>query len=653
MKNKSHLPLLLALVLSVSLGTSCNKYLNVVPDNVSTIDDAFTLRNEAEKFLFTCYSYLPRDGDIWYNPGLETGDEMWITLASEIHWQSAFRIALGQQNVSNPYFNEWRGTNKGVGGSGNTTSRTPWQGIRNCNIFLENMRDTTKVRDISPVERAQWIGEGLFLKAYLHYYLLRMYGPIPIISSNVPVDGDIESSYLVRQPVDDCVDSIAAWLDEAARLLPPIVANENKELGRITQPIALAVKAKLLVMAASPLFNGNPDVAALTDKQGQPLFNPNYDPEKWVRAQQAAKEAIDAAELANFSLYTYENDRFGLSNDTKIQLNIRNAVTEPFNQEVIWGNSNSYFVNQPACTPPLVGNANQDRGRFQGFLSPPIKIAKLFYTSHGVPIEEDKVFDFNNYNQLRTAVASERYNIQAGYVTARLNFDREPRFYADLGFDGSIWYMRDGNLTGSDDNTFRVEARHDQVATSNTFNNWSATGYFIKKLVNWESTTNSSSQVPAWKQYPWPEIRLADLYLLYAEAENEVNGGSSLAIEYLDKVRARAGLEGVVDSWTKYSTNPAKYTTKEGLRSIIHRERTIELMFEGHRFWDLRRWKEAPEAYNQNITGWNLEGSAPVDYYQETFIYSQKFISPRDYFWPIGNYDTRRNPKLVENLGWQ
>jgi len=652
MNNKKfNFALLIFLPLSLLLGSSCNKYLNVVPDNVSTIDDAFTLRNEAEKFLFTCYAYLPRDGDIWYNPGLETADELWITLASQIHWQSAFRIALGQQNVSNPYFNEWRGTNKGVDGSGNTTSRTIWQGIRNCNIFLENMRDTTKVRDISSVERAQWIGEGLFLKAYFHYYMLRMYGPIPIISENVPVDGDIQSNYLIRRPVDECVDSIASWLDEARQLLPPIVSNENKELGRITRPIALAVKAKLLVMAASPLFNGNTDFSGLKDKEGNMLFNTTYDPEKWVKAQKAAQEAIESAEQANFSLYYYENDRFNLSDTTKIQLNIRNAVTEAFNQETVWGNSNSYFVNQPACIPPLVGNQNQDRGQFQGFLSPPIKIAKLFYTSHGVPIEEDKVFDFNNYNQLRTADDSEKFYIKSGYTTARLNFDREPRFYADLGFDGAIWYMKDGNLTGSDQNTFHVEARHDQVATSNTFNNWSATGYFVKKLVNWESTTNSS-QAPAWKQYPWPEIRLADLYLLFAEAENEVNGGSSLAIQYLDKVRERAGLKGVVESWTKYSNNPVKYSTKEGLRAIIHRERTIELMFEGQRFWDLRRWKEAPEVLNQNITGWNLEGSAPADYYQETYIYGQKFISPRDYFWPIGNYDTRRNPKLVENLGW-
>jgi hypothetical protein len=75
-------------------------------------------------------------------------------------------------------------------------------------------------------------------------------------------------------------------------------------------------------------------------------------------------------------------------------------------------------------------------------------------------------------------------------------------------------------------------------------------------------------------------------------------------------------------------------------------------MFEGQRFWDLRRWKEAPEVLNQDITGWNIAGASASAYYQETFIYNQNFVTPGDYFWPIGNYDTRRNPKLVENLGW-
>lgn len=650
MNNRS-LRIAMLLMMVAGFLPSCRKYLDVVPDNVSTIDNAFKLRIEAEKYLFTCYAYLPKNGDGWYNPAMTTADEIWYPQNDQVHWHAAFRIAQGQQNVSDPYFNEWAGVRKG--GTDNTRfdQLKIWNAVRNCNIFLENMKDMTKVPDISDNERSRWIGEGFFLKAYYHYYMLRMYGPIPIMNENVPIDADPASSYVKRAPVDECVNAISAWLDSAAARLPERIVNQNTELGRATKPIALAIKAKLLVMAASPLFNGNPDYAGFKDKDGVALFNPAYDATKWEKARDAAKEAVESAALNGFDLYTYTNDVFGLSEDTKTQLNIRNAVTQRWSTECVWGNSQCYFVNESLCMPPMTRGTNSTRAQLQGVWAPPLKIARLFYTSNGVPIEEDKTLSFANYDQLRTATVAERFNIEPGFVTARLNFDREPRFYADLGFDGGIWYMKDGNSAGSDETTFYIKAKNSETAGFGDFANWSETGYFVKKLVSWESTTRGTS-APVWRQYPWPEVRMADLYLLYAEAENEVNGGSALAISYLDLVRDRAGLKGVVESWTNYSTMPAKYSTKEGLRAIIHRERTIEMMFEGQRLWDLKRWKEAPDELNEDITGWSIQGSTDNTYYKERYITTQRFIAPRDYFWPIGNYDTRRNPLLVENIGW-
>src|SRR5690606_6599447 len=107
------------------------------------------------------------------------------------------------------------------------------------------------------------------------------------------------------------------------------------------------------------------------------------------------------------------------------------------------------------------------------------------------------------------------------------------------------------------------------------------------------------------EEYPWPMMRLADLYLIYAEALNESSGPSEEVFLYLDKIRERAGLKGVKESWTNYSKNPTKPTSKEGLRDIIRRERNIEMCFEGSRFWDLRRWKLAAQELNKNITGWD------------------------------------------------
>ena len=636
----------IALVTSL---TSCKKYLDIVPDNVSTMDHAFKLRNEAEKYLFTCYSFLPKNGDGWYNAGLLSGDELWMPQNDQAQWHAAFRIAQGQQNKDNPYFDEWGRTRIGGGNMNNALHLKIWRGIRHCNIFLENMKDLNNVPDISLSERERWIGEVEFLKAYYHYYMLRMYGPIPIVDQSYGLD--VEDQMQKRMPVDDCVNYISNLLDVAIPKLPPRIVEENTQLGRITQPIAYAVKAKLLVMAASPLFNGNPDYATFKDKDGVLLFNPVYDPNKWVKARDAAKEAIDKAEEQGFKLYQYTVDPLNLSAETKTQLSIRNAVTQRWGDEHVWALSNSYMNNEFMGMPPTERGTNSNRGQLRGLWAAPLKIAKMFYTKNGVPIEEDATLNFGNYLEVRRATAAERFNIEPNYETARLNFDREPRFYASLGFDGGIWYMKDGNANGSDINTFYVNSKNSQKAGYGDFMNFNETGYFIKKLVHWESTTRGTS-APVWKQYPWPEIRLADLYLLYAEALNEVEPASSTAIVYLDRIRSRAGLKGVVESWTNYSTNPSKYASQNGLREIIQRERLIELAFESQRFWDLRRWKLAAEKLNEDITGMNIFGKTTQSYNSERVIFNQKFIAPRDYFWPIGNFDTRRNLKLVENPGW-
>ncbi|MGN7786512.1 RagB/SusD family nutrient uptake outer membrane protein [Niabella sp. 22666] len=637
---------MIPLLFCMGVISSCKKFLDIVPDNIATIESAFKLRKEAERYLFACYSYLPKYGDGWYNPSLTAADEIWYPQNDQSTWQAAFRIAQGQQNKSTPYFDEWSGRNRGQGAE---TGLKIWRGINQCNIFLENMKDLTKVRDITQFEREKWIAEAEFLKAYYHYYMLRMYGPIPLMEKSINIDAS--DIFVRRQPVDSCVNWIAGLLDEAASKLPLKVADENTELGRITQPIALAVKAKLLMMAASPLFNGNPDFSSFTDKEGVQLFSTIYDPLKWEKARDACGEAIRVAEENGAVLYTYKNDIYRLSDTIKTQLNIRNALTTWWNPEIIWSHSNSYFNNESLCMPPVERGTNFDRGGgLRGLWAPPLKIVKLYYSANGVPIDEDKMLNFSNFEELRTAKAADKYYIEPNFLTARLHFDREPRFYAAIGFDGSIFYMKD-SPSGSDEDTYYIKAKNAENAGYGHFQNYSETGYFVKKLVNWESSTRGVTN-PTWKGYPWPMIRLADLYLLYAEAINEVEGGSSNAISYVDKVRARAGLKGVVESWSNYSNNPTKFSTKDGLRQIIQRERSIEMMFEGERLWDLKRWKLAAEELNKDITGWNIFGKAASSFYQQRFVFKQSFITPRDYFWPVGDYDTRRNPYLVENPGW-
>ncbi|WNH10617.1 RagB/SusD family nutrient uptake outer membrane protein [Thalassobellus suaedae] len=162
------------MILSLFGLESCeDSFLDVVPDNVVTIDQAFNLRNEAEKYLFTCYAYLPKNGDALYNIGFLAGNETWIPPNDAALNSNAFDIARGLQRTSNPYMDAWEGRYQGAGPG---DLYPMYDGIRHCNILIEAMEDRSNVPDINEAERLRWIAEAKFLKAYYHYYLMRMYG---------------------------------------------------------------------------------------------------------------------------------------------------------------------------------------------------------------------------------------------------------------------------------------------------------------------------------------------------------------------------------------------------------------------------------------------------------------------------------------------
>ncbi|WP_316829020.1 RagB/SusD family nutrient uptake outer membrane protein [Pedobacter miscanthi] len=637
MQTKKIWPVLVLLLFAVS---SCKKFLDVVPDNVPTIDNAFTSKNEAEKFLFTCYSYLPRNGDVMSNPGFLAGDELWIpssrrgtfdTQGGLMNWD----IAQGRQNSANPISGVW-------------TSR--YQAIRQCNIFLENIKNEEKAFDLNPDLRARWLAEVTVLKAFYNFELLRMYGPVPIVDTNIDIDAPTSDMMVSRLPFDDCVNYTAGLIDKSIASLPVVISDRTNELGRITQPIALAIKAKLLLLAASPLFNGNSDYARLVNKDGTPLVKTAFDKTKWDRAMQAAKAAIDVSEQAGIKLYTAVPSAV-LSPFTNQQMSLRGAISERWNTERVWGLSNSYASQLQRVAMGCL-DSKFTPNNSNGQLSAPMKIVDLFYTKNGVPMSEDKTLNFTVKNELRTATRDERFAISEGYQTARVNFDREPRFYADLGFDGGTWYMIANNPGTGDESTFYMQAKYTQPGNSGAEGYYNETGYFIKKLV--EANLTNSATANTVKQYDWPEIRLADIYLMYAEAVNEANGPTDPEIyKYLDLIRTRAGLLGVKESWETFvDGGGAKLGDKEYVRQLIRRERGIELAFEGSRFWDLRRWKTAAIELNGAISGWTISQVAPVGYYQNRVIYNQTFIAPRDYLWPIQAGAFRVNTNLVQNPGW-
>lgn len=623
---KIRIPIIVSMFFALVCG-SCN-YLDVVPDNIGTINHAFADRYNTEKFLATCYNYLPVFGDPWINPGLLAGDEVWFN--QERDYPEGQQIARGYQSVISPFISYWDGNRRG---------KPMYVGIRDCNIFLENIDN---VRDITADEKAQWKAEVTFLKAFYHFWLLRCYGPVAIVDENLPIYTSTEEVKIYREPVDSCISYIVRTIDEAIPNLPMQLKSETTELGRITRPIAMAIKAQVLVTAASPLFNGNTDYAAMTDNRGVKLFNPVYDANKWKLAMEACKQAIDTCHVAGYKLFDSYSTRYKYSDAVLKEFTIRGIVTEKRTPEVIWSATNSRFgQGYQAILQPLLISVT-DANPVSMFYAPTLRMAELFYTKHGVPIDEDQSWDYENRYTLRTSKTEEDDFVRSGEKTAILHFDREPRFYGNIAFDRGTFIL--------EPTRYFVQVRAGELATKRNRGEFSVTGYFCKKLLSPRNSFSGNSYSVDYA-FPFPIIRMADLYLMYAEALNEFKETPDNEVyEYIDKVRERAGLEGVVDSWTKYSTKPAKPTTKEGMRSIIQQERMIELAFEGPRFWDLRRWKLAATYMNKPIRGWNIQGLG-TEFYSVTTIYNPSFEF-KDYFWPIPQNELLNNPNLVQNLGW-
>jgi SusD family. len=491
-----------------------------------------------------------------------------------------------------------------------------------------------------------------FLKAYYHFLLFKHFGPIPIKDKNADISASVEEVRDPRQPVDEVVDYIVRVMEEViqSQSLPGLVLDENQELGRITQPIAMGIKAKVLVYAASPLFNGNGEYANFVNKDGTQLFNQVYSEEKWQKAVDACKEAIDKCHELGYNLHTYEPTILTqrISEESKIQMNIRGTLTERWNNEIIWAQTNANTRNLQIWSAPRgLEPAQIAYTGANGSHGATLNVAYLFYTHNGVPIDEDKTWDYGSRLVLRTATSEDRYRIKPGYATVNLHFDREPRFYASLGFDGNIWY---GNGKYDDANLYWLEMKSGQFLGKQEDGWHPYCGYFIKKLIN---VTNTAPERTSYTttNWPWVLLRLGDLYLLYAEAMNELNGPNPESMRYLDLIRERAGIPDVETAWTNFSNNPNKYQTKAGLREIIQDERTVEMLFEGERFWDLRRWKLAPRVLNQSILGWHTDHSTPEEYYRERAVFQQTFTL-KDYFWPIRESDLIRNTNLVQNPGW-
>lgn len=646
MKKKAY-HIYLLFLLSVVTGISSCNYLDVVPDEIDTEEDAFSDYSAVLNYLYSCYSYLPESRSGTSSLDLMTGDE--VVTAFEHETFASF--PKGNYSSSNTVISYWN---------------TFFNGLRQCYLFLENV-DTVQDPDFTDALRTDFKAQVKFLIAYYHYMLIRCYGPVIIITGVEDVNQSAEN-YKSRTSLDECVDFVCDLFDEAAADLPA-VRSDASEFGLATSVAAKALKAKMLLYAASPLFNyggGNPSAEmksyyeALKNNDGTALMPLSYDANKWTECQTAMKEAIEAAESAGFSLYDtndYTEDG-NISPEDPYQHRLRWSImdysTGGGNSEVIYADSRSegYYGIQNKSMPYCSGSA------WNG-IAPTWAMLNRFYTKNGLPWDEDP--ETRDLDPLSIVTVDEAHADEAavGEQTIQFNLNREPRFYAWVTFQGGYYEVTSANTLGAyaSDPTYDSEKRRlvcDFVlggncsrgtTSSSRTNNYSPSGYLNKKGVSPDYSMTTSLQTPYF--YPWPVIRLADLYLGYAEACVETNDLET-AKTYLNKVRERAGIPDVETSWSGVAA-----LTQDKMRDIVRQERMVEFYLENQNFWDMRRWLLAGEYFNTKAKGMNIDATSLVKFATLTEIdFERKFTSPTNYLLPIPNSDLNTNENLVNNPGY-
>lgn len=628
MKTKYKIVLFFLLLLSAGFN-SCS--LDIVPDEIDTEADAFEDKTAAVRYVYSCYAYLPRNNWAQGSLDLLTGDE--VVTAFEHETFAAF--PKGNYTASNEVISYWN---------------TFFQGLRQCYIFINNV---DRVPGLSETDKADYIAQIKFLIGYYHFMLTRCYGATILIKEEPSINTS-PADYLARTPYDECVDFVCQMFDEAAAVLPAKRSN-IEEYGLATSVAAKAMKAKMLLFAASPLFNGNSEFYGnFTDKEGNYLMPTTYDANKWVKAKTALKEAIDAAHAAGHALYVSTNKNSDINSypeDPTVRC-LRYNVVDAGNSEILFAetrNEEAYGI-QNKSMPYSAQSA------WNG-IAPTWNMLNRFYTKNGLPYDEDPAF--KSKNKLDVVTVDEAHAGQAALneKTIVFNLDREPRFYAWIAFQGGYYEVLNASSNGAYANDpsysngrlicnfiLGGNCSRGTVAAKRT-NDYSPTGYLNKKGV--DPTNSVSTGLKDASKYPWPIIRLADLYLSYAEACVET-GDLDEAKTYLNQVRERAGIPNVETSWAGIAT-----LNQDKLRQIVRQERMIELYLENQNFWDLRRWKIADQYFGQKAKGMNIDATSIDEFANLTTVeFERNFTSPTQYLMPIPDKDVNKNEKLVNNPGY-
>lgn len=666
------------MVLLAATISSCN-YLDVVPDGVVEISSKFTTQAGVRQALGKCYEYMPNAHYVHGSVTLAGDEYCCPNSASTFTTGGSCRglwLVRGLQSATNVSLSYWNGS----GGGTNL-----YEGIRYCNVFLENIHHCIGV----PQKMIDdWTAQVIVLRAYYHFYLIQCYGPILVYDKVIDLSSDVDEMRAKRKPLEECFDWVVSELDRALAVKNFTESRRNAitENLLLDKVITKAIKAKVLLLKASPIFNGNNMYTDFVDPEtGKILIDADrYDGDpvwqaRWEEAKKAIKEAIDYAETTGKrELYDYEINGPGKPNDydavywdeseiIKTCYSLRYTIVDPnssTNKELIWGsgdneNFSGSYTFQTATqirTSELTdasGNyynddGNKESGYSFNWLGASMEIAEAFYTKNGLPITIDPEYDYAGRYSL-TRVPADNYHLSYMAVneqTAQLHLNREPRFYAWMLVDRGCYRSYNRLIPLISMLQFDMSAPGSGSAPEgSSVYDFNHTGLGIKKFVNPASKNKYAANVV---MYPFPLIRLADLYLMYAEALANL-GETTEAVEYIDKVRVRAGIPSCADSWgAKAGWN---LNDKKDVLNMVKWERRVELAFEGHRYFDVVRWLEGDKYFNAPIKGWNYKGKRANDFYQ-VVNYFPKQWSNKNYLWPLPSGELDKNPRLVQNPWW-
>jgi len=635
----------ISLLSSAMFLASCSDYLDVKLEDQLTLEKVFSKRATTLNYLAHVYSYIPYEAEYQgTNSTAEVfpgGDGAVVPMSDEAmfstyQWSTYLNFRTGDWGPTTPYFNIWK---------------YQYTGIEQASIFLENV---DKCPDLTAEEKRQMKAEARFLRANSYFQLFRRYGPV-LVWGDRRSDPTINPAEVDRNTVDENVDFMISEIDKAIEDLPLTITDQKTFAGRLTKGAAMAAKARILLYAASPLFNGcDLYKGKMMNRDGKYLFPQEPDPQKWEKAAKAAKDVID---LGLYKLYTDDTEEDPMLRHIR---SYQGVQFKEWNCEIIWGYWPRYqeryyniaCFNRCFSLPPMV--CKHGYGQY----CPSLKLVDAYPMAESGRYPSDPVkdlgYDSNGYPIVDPASGYEATGFETGWehpiegprfgaIKAHKScVGRDPRYYASV-FANGFKFINDFIAGGNTEVTFYTGGNSPLRAGDCV-----KVGYLWRRF-NPEDIDYENDN---WGTYFWFYYRLAEVYLNYAEACNEKpNRQAQEALDYVNKVRERVGLNTLQEAYPEYNF----LTDKHALRMMIRRERMVELAFEGHRYYDARRWMIAEKEFTGPNWTLNLLATNYEDSYNRTtkvWAGSDNLFQAKHYFFPINQIQLSEMKNITQNYGW-